>query len=110
MFTAKSSSSLIVLIPHEHSTNFNAEWFSSNIFVNLRSNWSDKPKTKSVAFTVLPYVRDISEKIRRLLNELDIKVALKQSYQIRGRQGIFNQMLNHLELSQCLWINPMVRR
>ena len=40
-------------------------------------NWFDIPETKSVAFTVLPYVHGISEKIQRMLNELDIKVAQK---------------------------------
>ena len=40
-------------------------------------NRSDKPETKSVAFTVLLYVCEICEEIQRLLNELDIKVALK---------------------------------
>ena len=44
---------------------------------NLRSRWSDKHETKSVSFIVLPYVCGISEKIQRLLNKLNIKVALK---------------------------------
>ena len=44
---------------------------------NSCSNWFDIPETKSVAFTVLPYVHGISKKIQRMLNELDIKVVLK---------------------------------
>ena len=43
---------------------------------NSCSNWFDKPETKSVAFTVLPSVHGISDKIQRMLNELDIKVAV----------------------------------
>ena len=44
---------------------------------NSCSNWFDIPETKSVAFTVLPYVHGIGKKIQRMFNELDIKVAHK---------------------------------
>ena len=42
---------------------------------NSRSLWSDKPETKSVAFIVVPYICGISEKIKKLLNKLNIKVV-----------------------------------
>ena len=43
----------------------------SQKYLLKESNWFDKPETKSVAFTVLPYVHGISDKIQRMLNELD---------------------------------------
>ena len=49
---------------------------------NSRSLWSDKPDTKSVAFVIVPYICGISEKIKRPLNELNIKVALRPLYTI----------------------------
>ena len=51
---------------------------------NSCSNWFDIPETKSVAFTVLPYVHGIGKKIQRMFNELDIKVALKQWFSTCG--------------------------
>ena len=47
---------------------------------NSRSHRSDGSETKTVAFIVLPYVCGVSEKIQRLLYELNTKVALKPLY------------------------------
>ena len=49
---------------------------------NSHSYQSDEPETKSVAFIVLLYVCEISEKIKQLLNELNKKFALKPLYTI----------------------------
>ena len=49
---------------------------------NSSSLRSHEPETKSVAFIVLSYICGIREKIISLLNELNIKVALKPLYTI----------------------------
>ena len=76
---------------------------------NQRLNQSDKPETKSVAFIVLFYVLGISEKIQRLLNELDRKVAL-MSMSIdnwvpfpkdRVKKDEFSRLIYHIFCADC---------
>ena len=68
---------------------------------NSCSNWFDIPETKSVAFTVLPYVHGIGKKIQRMLNELDIKVALKPYHTIANYVPSPNNLVKE-ELSGSL--------
>ena len=69
------------------------------------SNWFDIPETKSVAFTVLPYVHEIGKKIQRMLNELDIKVALKPYHTIANYVPSPNNLIKE-ELSGLIYQVP----
>ena len=75
---------------------------------NSCSNWFDIPETKSVAFTVLPYVHGIGKKIQRMFNELDIKVVLKPYNTIANYVPSPNNLVKE-ELSGLIYQVPCAK-
>ena len=62
--------------------------------------------TQSVSFIVVPYICGISEKIKRLLNKLNIKVALKPLYAITNFVPFPKDSVKKEELSGLIYQVP----